>query len=81
MPVSFADEIKPLFRQIDVDHMKAYGVSLDDYAYMFDATNGYENANGALKVLTAKSMPPGGPFWTPDQLNLFSKLMTDGYQP
>jgi hypothetical protein len=31
--VSFARDIKPLFRAVDVSHMKSYGVKLDDYTY------------------------------------------------
>ena len=37
--VSFAADIKPLFRAIDVSHMKPYGVKLDDYNYMSDPDN------------------------------------------
>jgi hypothetical protein len=47
--------------------MKPLGILLDDYAYMSDATNNYENAHDVLDVLTAKRMPPGGPFWTQDK--------------
>ena len=31
MAVSFSNDIKPMFREIDIDHMKVYGVHLDDY--------------------------------------------------
>jgi hypothetical protein len=27
------------------------------------------------------TMPPGGPYWTPDQLALFAQWQKDGYQP
>jgi hypothetical protein len=81
MPVSFANDVKPLFRPIDVDHMNNYGVSLDDYTYMSDASNNHGNAQDVLDQLSGKHMPPGGPFWTQDQLDLFKKWMTDGYQP
>jgi len=80
MAVSFTTDIKPLFRPIDVQHMKPFGVSLDDYTYMSDATNNHQNAQSVLDVLTKQSMPPGGPFWTQDQLNLFSQWIADGYQ-
>jgi hypothetical protein len=81
MPASFAKDILPLFRPIDIEHMKAYDVSLDDYACMSDSSNNYQNAQGVLKTLTTKRMPPGGPFWTQDQLDLFGRWMTDGYRP
>ena len=81
MPVSFARDIKPLFRTVDVDHMGPLGVLLDDYAYMSDATDDHVNANAVLDVLKNHRMPPGGPFWSQDKLDLFSKWMADGYKP
>ena len=80
--VSFAADIKPLFRAVDVSHMKRFGVELDDYTYMSDPSN----ANSVLANLSPQngeppSMPPGGPYWTADQLALFAKWQEDGYQP
>ena len=80
MPVSFKNDIKPLFRSIDIEHMKRYGVVLDDYAYMSNGAGDHANARAGLNTLTAKKMPPGGPFWPQDQLDLFAKWMSDGYQ-
>lgn len=84
--ISFATDIKPLFRAIDVAHMKGVGVKLDDYAYMSDANNNYENAERVQQSLSSQdgdppSMPPGGPHWTADRLALFAKWRADGYQP
>jgi len=81
-PVSFTADIKPLFRAIDISHMKRFGVSLDDYTYM-------SNPNSADQVLAAlsqhsgqpPSMPPGGPYWTSDQIALFVRWQKEGYQP
>jgi hypothetical protein len=78
---SFAKDIKPLFRAIDIQHMKPFGVLLDDYAYMSDATNSHANAQGVYDQLSSQSMPPRGPFWTAGQLALFSNWMKGGYQP
>jgi len=80
--VSFTADIKPLFRAIDVSHMKRYDVKLDDYAYMSDPNN----ANSVLANLSphngeSPSMPPGGPYWTATQLALFAQWQKDGYQP
>jgi len=80
--VSFAAHIKPLFRAIDVAHMNRFGVKLDDYAYMSNP----DNANSVLANVSPHdgeppSMPPGGPYWTADQLALFAQWQTDGYQP
>jgi hypothetical protein len=80
--VSFAGDIKPLFRAIDISHMKSAGVKLDDYTYMADPNN----ANKVLATLSPHgdkppSMPPGGPYWTAVQLALFAQWQKDGYQP
>jgi hypothetical protein len=82
MPVSFASDIKPLFRPVDVSHMKKFKIDLDDYTFM-------SNPNNANQVLAALSphdgepptMPPGGPYWSPAQLELFVQWQKDGYQP
>ncbi len=80
--ISFAADIKPLFRAIDISHMKRFGVELDDYTYMSDPGN----ANSVLANLSPQngeppSMPPGGPYWTADQLALFAQWQKDGYRP
>ncbi len=80
--ISFAADIKPLFRSVDISHMKSYGVQLDDYTYMSNPSN----ANSVLANLSPHdgelpSMPPGGPYWTPAQLELFVRWQKDGYPP
>jgi hypothetical protein len=80
--VSFATDIKPLFRDIDISHMKRFHVELDNYAYMSNP----ENANRVLATLSPHdgeppTMPPGGPYWTTGQLTLFAEWQNDGYQP
>ena len=80
--VSFARDIRPLFRAIDISHMKAHGIKLDDYTFMSDA----DNANKVLGTLSPNegdppAMPPGGPYWTADQLALFAQRQNEGYQP
>lgn len=79
--VSFAKDIKPLFRAIDIQHMQPFGVLLDDYAYMSDGASDHANAQTVYARLSSHSMPPGGPFWTAAQLGLFSSWTNDGYQP
>jgi DNA-binding beta-propeller fold protein YncE len=64
MPVSFSKDVKPMFREVDIDHMKVHGVRLDDLQYMSDATNDYANAQAVQGSLVGRTMPPGGPFWT-----------------
>ena len=81
-PVSFAASIRPLFREVDIQHMSPFGIELDDYTWM-------SNPGNAASVLSTVSpqngqpptMPPGGPYWTSDQLALFVQWQKDGYQP
>lgn len=80
--VSFEDDIKPLFRPMDIEHMKVYGVELDNYTFMSNP----ENADKVLEALSPHddeppSMPPGGPYWSAEQLALFSQWQEDDYQP
>ena len=80
--VSFARDIKPLFRAVDISHMNRYGVKLDDYTFMSNP----DNANQVLGTLSPQnaqppSMPPGGPYGTAHQLALFAQWQKDGYQP
>jgi hypothetical protein len=57
--VSFAKDIKPLLRPIDIQHMKPLGVLLDDYAYMSDATDNHANAQGGLRSAIFPVDAPG----------------------
>ena len=34
--VSFERDIRPLFRDVDIEHMEVHGVKLDDYTFMTD---------------------------------------------
>ena len=80
--VSFSADIKPLFRAIDISHMKSFGVELDDYSYMSNPAN----ANRVVATVSTHdgeppTMPPGGPYWTAAQLALFAQWQKDGYKP
>lgn len=80
--VSFLSDIKPMFRAIDIAHMKSYDVQLDNYTYMSNP----ENADRVLATLSPHdgeppTMPPGGPYWTETQLALFAQWQKDGYKP
>jgi len=80
--VSFARDIRPLCRAVDVSHMAQHGIKLDDYTFMSNP----DNANKVLRVLSPHdghppSMPPGGPYWTEDQLALFAQWQKEGYAP
>jgi hypothetical protein len=78
--VSFERDIKPLFRQIDIDHMSGMDVMLDDYQYMSDE----HNARAVLEFLDGTrqpQMPPGGPFWSNDQLGVLRRWIEQGRKP
>jgi len=82
--VSFASDIRPLFRSVDIEHMKGMDILLDDYQYMSDSTNQHENARRVYDSLTGKTqprMPPNGPYWTKDMLELLENWMKGGCQP
>lgn len=84
--VSFAVDIKPLFRPVDIAHMKLRAVKLDDYQYMSDPANNHKNAQDVQDALSSQNgsppaMPPNGPYWTTENLALFAKWRSDGYQP
>jgi hypothetical protein len=80
--VSFAAHIKPLFRAVDISHMKQFRVELDNYTYMSEP----DNANRVLAAISPHdggppTMPPGGPYWTTAQLALFAEWQNGGYKP
>jgi len=79
-PISFAADIRPLFRDIDVEHMNDFGVLLDDYAYMSQRANA-DNVMAALKGDGQTQMPPHGPYWSVEQLALFSRWIDAGCPP
>jgi hypothetical protein len=81
-PVSFAADIKPLFRSIDIDHMAPMGVLLDDYEYMSNPDANHANAQAVYDFLVGTKkprMPIGGPFWSKENLDLYKKWMDQGY--
>jgi len=78
--VSFERDIRPLFREVDIDHMEGMGVLLADHAWMSNP----ENAKQVYDFLSGDEeprMPPGGPFWSEEQLKTLSTWIEGGYQP
>jgi hypothetical protein len=72
MAVSFASQIRPLFREEDVDAMKDFGP--------FDLSNHADvsaHADTILERLDAGDMPCDG-CWEPDQVALFRQWIDDG---
>jgi hypothetical protein len=80
MTVSFRTDIVPLFTTMDVEHMRAAGMSLDDHAFMSQPAN----AANVYDQVASGAMPPsecGEPPWSAEQLRLFADWIDGGYQP
>lgn len=71
MALSFANDIRPLFRKGDIECMKDYGFDLSKL--------GDVRMNSAMiyKRLADKSMPEDGP-WSDDNIKKFKMWMDDG---
>jgi hypothetical protein len=74
MAVSFAANIRPLFRDGDVECMKPAGVHLDDAAWMSVPTN----AQNVLNAVSSEAMPPDAP-WPKEQVALLQQWIDAGY--
>lgn len=82
--VSFARDIRPLFRPLDFAHMLPFGVRLGDHDYMCDPADNFKHATDVGDFLSGARqprMPPGGPFWTAAQLALYAHWISDGCPP
>jgi hypothetical protein len=73
MALSFATDIRPLFREGDIECMKPMGVDLDDPAWMCVAANAQE----VYRAVSGGTMPPDEP-WPADRVSLFKKWMDAG---
>jgi len=61
--------------------MSKHKILLDDYTYMSDPSDDHGNAQAVEDTLVQQSMPPGGPYWSAQQLGLYKQWRSDGYQP
>lgn len=83
-PVSFAKQIAPLFRTMDVQCMRGRGVFLTDYDYMKVPGNAEDVLQRLLPDASPTApprMPYGGPYWTDGSIQLFKNWIAGGYQP
>lgn len=75
---SFAKDIRPLFTDMDIAHMKPAGLDLsnrDDVA---------KHADAILNTVKSGTMPPpssGEPRWTGEMVALFEKWKAGGCLP
>jgi hypothetical protein len=73
---SFADDIRPLFIQEDIEHMLRVDRNLNLGNY--DAVKA--RANDIYLQVSFKNMPPGRP-WAQDHVDMFKKWMDENYPP
>lgn len=73
MALSFAKDIRPLFREGDVECMSPGGVLLDDPEWMRVAAN----AQAVYHAVSTGSMPPDAP-WSEEQVKTFKTWMDEG---
>lgn len=79
MAVSFARDIRPLFTDMDIAHMKDLDVALDEYGYMRDQGH----AQKVLDAVSTGAMPPRRsrePPWSPESVQLFRDWIAAGSQ-
>jgi hypothetical protein len=79
MPVSYATDIRPLFTQVDIDHMQFF-CDLSSYD---DVKTNADDILGRLQAQGGPVMPPksaGGP-WDAKRIALFQSWISDGCQP
>lgn len=75
MPVSFAADIRPLFRDSpDIDTMQGYGLDLSSYDDV------KARAEEVYASVENGSMPCDDP-WPADQVALFKRWMDEGFAP
>jgi hypothetical protein len=75
MPLSFATDIRPLFRESpDIDAMKSFGLDLSSYADV------KTHAEAIHSRLQDGSMPCDGE-WPSEQVAKFKQWMDDGMMP
>lgn len=75
---SFAKDIAPMFTEMDVDHMKRYGMDLSS------RDDCEKHATGIYAAVSAGTMPPQGwkeERWTPEMCAKFKTWMDGGFPP
>jgi hypothetical protein len=76
--LSFERDIRPMFTDLDVEHMKPIGIDLSD------AADVKLNAEAIYATVRGGSMPPPGSGearWSPDMCERFKKWIDQGSPP
>jgi hypothetical protein len=72
--LSFAKDIRPMFTEMDIDHMRAF-MDLSDRGSVF------ENAGAIYGAVASGTMPPpssGEAAWTPEMCATFKRWQDQG---
>jgi hypothetical protein len=76
--LSFAKDIRPLFTELDVAHMKPAGIDLSNRADV------EAHADAIYRTVSEGSMPPasaGEVRWSPEMCDRFKKWREQGCRP
>jgi uncharacterized membrane protein len=76
--LSFARDIRPMFTDMDVDHMEAYGIDLSN------RDDVEQHAIAIYAAVKEKTMPPanaGEPQWTDEMCARFKAWENQGFPP
>lgn len=76
--LSFAKDIRPMFTDLDVEHMQRFGMDLSSY----DDVKAH--ADGIYSTVASGAMPPstsGEARWTPEQCERFKAWQTQNCPP
>lgn len=76
--LSFEADIRPMFTEMDVEHMKHAGMDLSSRV---DVEN---HADSIYITVSNGLMPPpssGEPRWTPEMCDRFKQWQAEGYPP
>jgi hypothetical protein len=76
--LSFSKDIRPMFTEMDVEHMKQGGLDLSDYDSVKKA------ADAIYETVSTGSMPPpssGESRWTPEMSARFKAWQNQGCPP
>jgi hypothetical protein len=76
--LSFATDIRPMFTEMDVEHMKPAGIDLSD------RNDVQKHADAIYETVSSGSMPPQGSGearWTSEMCETFKQWRDDGCPP
>ncbi len=77
---SFKKDIRPLFRDVDVEHMNDNGLDLSDFQQVKSSAGDILDRITSTDDGTRMPPPPDAP-WTSAQVALFRQWIADGCPP